>query len=317
LPLTDFIVPLTRTLASTVRVLRPDRPAVSADVVPTAEGDPLLMRYAAIPGDNGAVITRELARSLPVAEIGQTLTLVVDRRRQGKPEELHFSVEICGILPDAADWKSRVYLPLNRVLDMEHYRDGLDSTSTDSPKTPQTYAGFRMYVTGLDAVIPMRDELKHRGIDAYTFAREVETIQNLQHGLTLTAVLVGGVTLAGMSFSLASLTVANVRRKARLFAQSRLMGLRLGELLCLPLMQTALIGMAAALGSLLLYAGTAALINAAAGPWLEPDEHACRLPVVQILVLHAGALGLACLCGLTAGRRILTLQPAEVLRRDA
>ncbi len=314
LPLTDFIVPLTRTLASTVRVLRPDRPAVSADVVPTAEGDPLLLRYAAVPGHNGAVITRELARSLPDAGIGQSLTLVVDRRRQGKPEELRFSVEICGVLPDAADWKARVYLPLARVLDMERYRDGLDAGSADSP---QTYAGFRMYVTGLDAVIPMRDELKRRGIDAYTFAREVETIQNLQQGLTLTALLVGGVTLAGMTFSLASLTVANVRRKARLFAQSRLMGLRLGELLCLPLVQTALIGAAAALGSLVLYAGTAALINAAAGPWLEPGEHACRLPAVQILVLHAGALGLACLCGLSAGRRILMLQPAEVLRRDA
>ncbi len=316
LPLTDFIVPLTRTLASTVRVLRPDRPAANADVVPTAEGDPLLMRYAAIPGDNGAVITRELARSLPDAGIGRSLTLVVDRRRQGKPEELRFPVKICGVLPDAADWKARIYLPLARVLDMERYRDGLDPGSTDSPGAPQTYAGFRMYVTGLNAVIPMRDELKRRGIDAYTFAREVETIQNLQQGLTLTALLVGGVTLAGMTFSLASLTVANVGRKARLFAQSRLMGLRLGELLCLPLMQTALIGAAAALGSLLSYAGTAAIINAAAGPWLEPGEYACRLPITQILVLHTGALGLACLCGLAAGRRILMLQPAEVLRRD-
>ncbi len=317
LPLTDFIVPLTRTLASTVHVLRPDRPAVSADVVPTAEGDPLLLRYAAVPGHNGAVITRELARSLPDAGVGRSLTLEVTRRRQGKPEALRFTVEICGVLPDAADWKARVYLPLARVLAMERYRDGLDAGNADTPDVPQTYAGFRMYVTGLNAVIPMRDELKRRGIDAYTFAREVETIQNLQQGLTLTALLVGGVTLAGMTFSLASLTVANVRRKARLFAQSRLMGLRLGELLCLPLVQTALIGAAAALGSLVLYAGTAALINAAAGPWLEPGEHACRLPVVQILALHAGALGLACLCGLAAGRRILTLQPAEVLRRDA
>lgn len=231
-------------------------------------------------------------------------------------------VRVHAVLPDAADWKNRVYLPLPLLLDMERYRDGFAVPAHGWPgKAPtsaaRSFAGFRMYVDSLEAVIPIRDALKRRGIDAYTCAREVEAILDLKQALTLTALLVGGVTLAGMAFSLASLAVANVRRKALFFAQGALMGLSRRELLALPLLQMTFTALLAASCSLLFYAAAAALLDLAAAPWLESGESACALPGAQVLPLYAGSLLLACLCGGVACRQLLTLQPAEVLRRDA
>ncbi len=323
LPSVAFVAPLTRTLASTVQVQREGRPPVLADVLPTAAGDPLLERYASVPSEHGAVITQELARSMPKAVPGQELTLVVTRRHDGKAQEAVCRVRLHAILPDAADWKSRIYLPLPLLLDMERYRDGYEVSRLGWSGLPEpagqdrSYAGFRMYVNSLDDVIPMRDALKQRGIDAYTFAREVETIQGLKHALTLTTLLVGGVTLAGMAFSLVSLSVANVSRKARMYAQGSLMGLKRGELLALPLLQMGFVALLAASASLVFYGCAAMLLDMVAGPWLLAGESACSLPGEQVAMLYIGALVLSCLCGVSACRHLLRLQPAEVLRRDA
>ncbi len=323
LPSVAFIVPLTRTLASTLRIVRAGRPPATADALPTAPGDPLLERYASVPPEDGAVITQELARSLPGVVPGSELTLLVSRRHEGHMQEVSCAVRVHAVLPDAADWKARMYLPLSLLLDMERYRDGLTvagrnwSGNAGGEDGQRSYAGFRMYVNSLEAVIPMRDELKRRGIDAYTFAREVEAIQSLKQALTLTTLLVGGVTLAGMAFSLASLAVANVRRKARFFAQGSVMGLSRRELLALPLLQMTFVALLAASCSLLFYGCAAAILDTAAAPWLRDGESACSLPPQQVAVLYAGSLVLACLCGVAACRRLLRLQPAEVLRRDA
>ena len=323
LPSVAFVVPLTRTLASTVHVQREGRPPIPADVLPTASGDPLLERYAAIPPEDGAVITQELARSLSAAVPGQELTLVVTRRHEGKAQKVVCRVRLHAILPDAADWKSRIYLPLPLLLDMERYRDGFAVPRLGWSGLPEpagqerSYAGFRMYVNGLDDVIPMRDALKQRGIDAYTFAREVETIQGLKHSMTCITFLVGGVTLVGMAFSLVSLSVANVRRKARMYAQGNLMGLKQQELLALPLLQMGFVAVLAASASLVFYGCAALLLDMVAAPWLLVGESACSLPAEQVALLYAAALVLSCLCGVSACRHLLGLQPAEVLRRDA
>ena len=322
LPQVAFVVPQTRTLASTVQVTRPDRPPVSADVLPTATGDPLLERYTSVPPEDGAVITRELARSLPHVAVGQILPLTITRRVNGRPESVVYPMRLHGILPDAADWKAHIYVPSALLLDMEHYRDGFAVPKRGWPGAEPSgeqrrYAGFRMYVASLEAVIPVRDELKRRGIDAYTFAREVETIQGLKSALTLVTLLVGGVTLAGMAFSLASLATANVRRKALFFAQGHLMGLSRRELLLLPLLQMGFTALLAASTSLVLYGCAAIILEFTAAPWLESGEHACQLPGAHIAALYVGAFALACLCGLAACRHLLTFRPEEVLRRDA
>lgn len=316
-----FIVPQTRTLASSVLIPREGRPNMVADVIPTKEGDPLLLRYASIPEENEAVITQELARSLSDARIGKDIDLAVTRRRSGKDERVFSRVRIVGILPDAADWKAHVYLPFSHLLDMEHYRDGYAVPSRKwegetAIEMEKNYAGFRMYAKDPEAVLTIRDALKKLGIDAWTSAREVETIQGIKNALSLITLLVGGVTLVGMALSLASLAIGNVRRKARLTAQGHLMGLSRIQLVSVPLVQMAITSLLAATCSLIFYALVAHLLHFAASPWLEQGESATQLEVTHVFLLYAGSFLLSCLCGLTASVSLLSLQPAEVLRRE-
>ena len=322
LPHVAFIVPQTRTLAGTVIIPRKGRPNTTADVVPTQAGDPLLMRYASVPGEGEAVITQELARALPTSSVGSSIDLVVTRRLQGKDERVSCSVRIVGVIPDAADWKAHVYLPLPDLLAMERYRDGFAvpergwEGEAEPEKRQRTYAGFRMYVQNPEAVLTVRDALKEQGIDAWSNAREVETIQGLKNALSLITLLVGGATLAGMAFSLASLAVANVRRKARLIAQGYLMGLERRQILGIPLIQMAITALFAVTCSFVFYAAVAQIIHWAASPWLEAGERACELEAIHCLALYGGAFVLSLLCGICASLPLLSLQPAEVLRRE-
>ncbi|MBQ7607349.1 MAG: ATP-binding cassette domain-containing protein [Desulfovibrionaceae bacterium] len=322
-PAVAFIVPQTRSLASTVLIPREGKPATAADVIPTAQGDPLLLRYARVPGQGEAVITNELARSLTEPANGKEIDLIVSRRVDGRDERVFCRVRIVGILPDAADWKAHVYLPLDLLIDMERYRDGFSVPKREwkgeaYPEDAVTsYAGFRMYVKNPEAVLTVRDALKEQGIDAWTHAREVETIQGLQRALSLITLLVGGVTLAGMSVSLASLAVGNVRRKARLTAQGRLMGLGWGQLVSVPLIQMALTSLFAASCSLIFSVLVAHILQWAASPWLEAGERACQLESMHLALLYVGSLCISCVCGFAASFSLFSLQPAEVLRRDS
>jgi putative ABC transport system permease protein len=232
---------------------------------------------------------------------------------------------VAGILPDAADWKNNLYAPLAFVEAVERYRDGFAVPELGWPgETPppvdeeegRSYAGFRMYVKSLDDVVVMRDFLMARGIEAYTFAREVESLCGIRHALPLGALLIGGTALCGLGLSLVSLSAANTRRKLRIFAQTRLMGLYARESLLFPLAQSCLVSLGAASLSLALYAGVAWGFDRACASWLAPGESVCRLPLAALAPLYLGSLVFACICASGAGRSLINLEPAAVLRRD-
>lgn len=320
-PSVSFLVPRTRTLAASVSLDGTDGRRITADLVPTAEGDPLL-GHAGLPfPERGLVITRQLERQLPPLGAGRELQLFVNRMDGGRLERVSVSLPVLGVLPDAADWKAHIYVPLAFTEAVERYRDGFAVPEfgwpgrTDYP--PRTYAGFRMYVRTLDDVVRMRDFLMKEGIEAYTAAREVETVQALRRALLFATTLIGGVTIAGMVFSLASFAVSSVSRKEHFFAQARLMGFPARTLLLFPVGQMALCALCAASLSLILYGAVATVFDVVCADHLLQGESVCRIPFIYILQLYAGALFLSLICCIGAGKSLLRLQPAEVLRRHA
>jgi putative ABC transport system permease protein len=174
-----------------------------------------------------------------------------------------------------------------------------------------------MYVHTLEDVVKMRDRLNERGIEAYTLAREVETLQHLRLGLLAITMVIGGVTVSGMALALSSYAVSGVKRKDRTFAQIRLMGFRSRDLLLFPVSQTVLSALLAASLALFVYRGAAWGFDALWRAWLREGESACHIPFSYVVGLYFGALVLACVCNIGAVGHLLHLQPAEVLRRDA
>lgn len=324
-PAVDFLIPRTRMLAANVILASSGGNVHDGDLIPSDDRDPVLQRYGIKLPDHGVVLTQNLARLLPDVNIGDAVEVRVSRRHDGRFEQVAYQAKIAGILPDAADWKNNLYAPLAFVEAVERYRDGFAVPELGWPGEKQSlvdavegrsYSGFRMYVKTLDDVVVMRDFLMARGIEAYTHAREVETLRGIRHALSLGALLIGGTALFGLGMSLASLSAATVRRKLRIFAQTRLMGLYARESLLFPLIQSCLVSLGAASLSLALYAVAAWGFDVASAAWLEPGESVCRLPFSALVPLYLGSMLFACLCASGAGRSLLNLQPAAVLRRD-
>jgi len=324
-PSVDFLIPSTRTLAASVMVAATGGGVQAGDLVPSGDGDPALHRYGLTLPDDGIVLTQNLARLLPGLSVGDEVEIHVSRRHNGRLEQVRRTVKVAGILADAADWKNDIYAPLAFVEAVERYRDGFavpklgwpgDAPPPVDEAEGRSYAGFRMYVKTLDDVVVMRDFLAARGIEAYTFAREVETLRGLRHALSLGMLLIGGTALCGLGLSLASLSAANARRKLRVFAQTRLMGLYARESLLFPLVQSCLVSLGAASLSLALYALAAWGFDRACAAWLTAGESVCRLPLSALAPLYLGSLIFACLCASGAGKSLINLQPAAVLRRD-
>ncbi len=320
-PSVSFLVPLTRTLAASVSLDGQDGKRLTVDLVPTAEGDPVL-DYSDLPfPEKGLIITRQLERQLPPLTEGQGLQLFVNRMSGGRLERVSVSLPVLGILPDAADWKPHIYVPLAFAEAVERYRDGFAVPEFGWPgqtgQPEQTYAGFRMYVRALDDVVLMRDALMREGIEAYTAAREVENVLALRRALFFATALVGGVTIVGMLFSLASFAVSSVNRKEHFFAQARLMGFPARTLLLFPVGQMTLCALCAASLSLLLYGAVATIFDVVCADHLRQGESVCRIPFSYVLQLYAGSLFLSLICCVGAGKSLLRLQPAEVLRRRA
>ncbi|MBQ3170656.1 MAG: ATP-binding cassette domain-containing protein [Mailhella sp.] len=318
-PSVSFLVARTRTLAASVNLVGAKGKRLSADLVPTAEGDPLL-GYADITfSEKGVVITRQLERSLSAVEGECSLELFVSRMHGGRLERVSVSVPVLGVLPDSADWKSHIYAPLSFTEAVERYRDGFSVPEfgwTGKEGSPErTYAGFRMYVKSLDDVVVMRDFLMREGIESYTSAREVENIQALKRTLSFVTILIGGVTIVGMMMSLASFSVSNVNRKEHFFAQARLMGFSGCSLLLFPVGQMILCAICASSLSLLFYGGAAVIFDVVCASYLQHGESICRIPAIYTAMLYSGALILSLICCVGAGRKLLRLQPAEVLRR--
>ncbi len=322
----DFLVPTTRVLSATVMVGRAGEKLFPADVIPTAQGDPLLGRHDIQPLPHAVVITQHFARNFQNVAPGDILSFSVSRRKNNQMEDITFALPVQGILPDAADWKEHVYLDLRFARAIEAYRDGMDFVipgqdkalaSAGDDASPAVYASFRMYVKTLEDVVRMRDYLKTRNIDAYTFAEQVENIQDVKRILLMVTLVVGGITLLGMAFAQASMAVAGVRRKARVFAQAQLLGFRTRCLVLFPVFQLWITAAAACALSFLGYLGAAALLRVAFGSFLGEGGVVCKMPTILALEVCLFSLIIACVCGSVAAWHVLRMETAEVLRRDA
>jgi len=318
-PSVSYLVARTRTLAASVSLAGADGRRLSADLVPTSEGDPLLGHCGLPFPKHGVVITRQLERKLPEVEGERKLELFVTRMHEGRLERISVTLPVQGVMPDSSDWKPHIYAPLTFIEAVERYRDGFSvpdyGWSGNEGLPERTYAGFRMYVKTLDDVVTMRDFLMAEGIEAYTAARDVENVRALRRALFFTTFLIGGVTLIGMTLSLASFSVSSVSRKEHIFAQASLMGFPSRALLSFPSGQMLICAVFAASLSLVLYGGAATIFDYVCSAYLLPGESVCRIPASYIFSLYSGSLVLSLLCCTGAAKKLLRIQPAEVLRR--
>lgn len=329
-----FVLPRTRSIAATMDLSAGNgdaRSVLVASLEPTAEGDPLLLRFGAtVPSMPqspdaeaiGVTLSSSAAEKLHLKQ-GDTLNGKVERRFQGKVQTARVALRVTAVLPLAAQQKDVAYVPLPLMEATEDYRDGRAVpelgaqngwTGEPRPQGERVYPGFRLYARGLDHVMPLREAFAAQKLDVYTHAEEIEQVTALARALNLIFALICAATAIGFLASTASSVLAGIKRKERVLGLLRLHGFTTGKLMLFPLAQsllTALAGTALASG---VYGVAAFAINKLFSASVTGMEQVCLLLPEHFVLAFAAVSGLALLAALAPALRAARVEPSEVIR---
>ena len=329
-----FVLPRTRSIAATMDLSAGNgdaRSVLVASLEPTAEGDPLLLRFGAtVPSMPqspdaeaiGVTLSSSAAEKLHLKQ-GDTLNGKVERRFQGKVQTARVALRVTAVLPLAAQQKDVAYVPLPLMEATEDYRDGRAVpelgaqngwTGEPRPQGERVYPGFRLYARGLDHVMPLREAFAAQKLDVYTHAEEIEQVTALARALNMIFALICAATAIGFLASTASSVLAGIKRKERVLGLLRLHGFTTGKLMLFPLAQsllTALAGTALASG---VYGVAAFAINKLFSASVTGMEQVCLLLPEHFVLAFAAVSGLALLAALAPALRAARVEPSEVIR---
>jgi putative ABC transport system permease protein len=317
-----FIVPNTRRIAASLSALHhppTGRRLRALQMIPTAQGDPLLAGQTRWPSaSNELVLSAPAARALD-ARVGDDLEARIDRRRDNRDESVNWPVRVTGIAPPTATQEEAAFVPLALLVATEDYRDGLAVpdlgwTGAAPREGPRDYARFRLYARSIYDVGGLEDVLRREGIEVRTQAAEIETMQSLDRNLGRVFWLIAVIGTLGFLASLAANLLANVERKRRELSVVRLIGFPTRSIVLFPVAQALLVGLIGALCAMTVYFPVAMVLNSWFAKSLRSGEYICRLLPVHLLVALAATLTCAGLAAAWAGYRAARIDPAEGLR---
>ncbi|MGZ9156908.1 MAG: ABC transporter permease, partial [Candidatus Binatia bacterium] len=126
-PDVEFVIPTILRGASVIGVRTGTSGKTNTfDIIPTADGDPLLQVFgASIPSEGEIVLSRAAAEQLGKIEAGADVALEITRQRGGRRDRENVPVRVIAILPFEADGLQRVYAPVRLATAVERYREGL------------------------------------------------------------------------------------------------------------------------------------------------------------------------------------------------
>lgn len=317
-----FVVPRTRTLAATMDLIGPGGKVLSGiDVLPTAEGDPLLAPGLPVPlGLHDVALSHTAAGRLGVAP-GDRIDGVVGRRLDGVQQRIEIPLAVVAVLSEAAFRRDGAFASVPLLVATEDYRDGLavaslgvDTGAASASQTARSYAGLRLYARSLEDVAPLAADLRAQGFDVLTRAKEIQTVQAIDRTLSFIFLVIATVAATGFLLSMAASIWANVDRKRRDLALLRLVGLKTSALMVFPASQALIVAVGGLLLSALLYTVVSQLFNATLAANLARDEFVCRLYAGHGLLASVLTLGFALAASAFGAYRAAKIDPAESLR---
>lgn len=315
-----FVIPRTRTIAASVLLeYRGSSGTASAQVelVPTADGDPLLSGTATPRGHDQTVLSTAAATRLGVG-VGESITMLVSRTVGGLHEHVALPLEVAAIAPERAFSRQAAFVSLALLSATEEYRDGFEVSQFgwggDPAESRTSWAGFRLYARSIFDVERLQADLRASGLDVRTSAAEIDTVLRLDHNLTMlfwAIALMGGT---GCLVAIGASLSANAQRKRREIGVLRLVGFSTSSTSIFPAIQAALIGGLGSALAIVAYWVTSQAINSCFGAELEAGEVVCRLGARHVAIATLGAIGCALVASVVAGRSVARIDPSEVLR---
>lgn len=318
-PDVSFLVPRTRSIAATMELGSDNSTRnVRVELIPTADGDPLLAPGDAVPeGVTQVVLSHTTAQKLQVAT-GDKLDGSLARQFRGLKERVHLPLTVAAVAPARAFSRDGAFVSVALLEALEDFRDGRAVASMgwqgDDSDDNRTYPGFRLYARSIYDVAGLRDAFADLGVDVHTRAADIELVQHMNRNLTAIYWVIAVIGLFGFSLSLGANLWANVDRKRKELSVLRLVGFRTMDIAWFPMVQalyTAVFGWLLAVG---LYQAVSRVINEMMASQLEAGQMVCRLLPHHYEIALALTAGASVISAGLAGLRSARVEPSESLR---
>ena len=318
-----FLVPRTRALAASIRLLAPDSDIgriIDVELIPSGDEDPALAGgdIAAPEGYRSVVLSEGAAEKLGVAAGGR-VEGVVTRTRRDNLETVRLPMSVVDIAPRTAFARDGVFVSRDLLIAVEDFLDGravpaLGWEGAAPRPDDRAFAGFRMYARNLDDVAPLRAELLRQNIDVRTSVADISLVQTLDRNLGIVYWIIAAISILGYCMSFATSVWANVDRKRREFSVLRLTGFRTGDIVWFPILQAAFTALLAWLLATAVFFVVQGLLNALFAPTIGGGEPVARLRLWHVGVALLLTLAAAVAAALVGGRRVAQLEPSIGLR---
>lgn len=290
----------------------------NAEVIPTADGDPLLGTLQLL-HDDEVVLTQEAARKLAV-KVGDTLTLRVSRQLEERREWGRKSLTVAGILPATYFNRAALFTRLSLLLALENFKDGYAiadfGVSSGEPLSgkPPRYARARLYAKDIDRVASLERDLRTQRIETSSRLADIENVKSINRVLGVIFNTIAATALIGCIASLIGSFIANVDRKRKHIAVLRLLGFTSPAVGVYVILQGCLLSLLAYVGGYGIYLIASQLFNRALAGNQATDQMLCKITLEHSLLAMVITLVVALLVASIGAWRAINIEPAQSLR---
>ncbi|TDS98883.1 ABC transporter permease [Erwinia rhapontici] len=290
----------------------------SAEVIPTASGDPLLGSLI-LRHDNEVVLTQEAARKLAVS-VGETIDLRVNRLFEERREWGRQRLTVVGILPATYFNRPAIFTRPTLLLMLEHFRDGFATpalgVSSGNPLSDMSprYARARLYAKDIDQVAGLERDLRAQRIETASRLADIENVKSINRVLGVIFNTIAATALIGCIASLVGSFIANVDRKRKHIAVLRLLGFTGPAVGLYVMIQGCLLSLLAYVGGYSIYLIASQVFNRVLAGSQATGQMLCKITPMHSLLAMALTAVVALLVASIGAYRAIHIEPAQSLR---
>ena len=314
-----FAIGQTRSLNTLADIIKDKSHFIeSAEVIPTAKGDPLLGDLQ-LKNNHEVILTTEAARQLAVTK-GDIVHLRVMRQLNEHREWGDKELKVAGVLPPTYFNRSAIFVPESLLLLLERFRDGYISqelgveTGINTKFKENIFSKARLYASNIEVVAELDRWLKEQRIETISRLAEIENIKSINRVLDLIFNTIAITALIGCISSLIGSFLANVDRKRKNIAVLRLLGFTGPSVGFFIIIQGLIITAIAYLGGYSFYLVGSEIFNQTLANNQSTEHMVCQITMAHSVIAFVISLIIATTVASIGAYRAIAIQPAESLR---
>ncbi|MFC0179849.1 ABC transporter permease [Thorsellia kenyensis] len=320
----EFVIPLTRSLNAQADFVNNNRYFIeNVEIIPTANGDPLLAHQSRDLDFNEVILSSKTAQTLNIQK-GETIKMIISRKVNNQLEKWNQEMKVVDTLETNYFNRSAAFISLETLIVTERYKDGditdIDDFLTDHEKVSalikdkKEFAKFRLFASSLDDVNTLANMLLASNIETTTRQADIANVQAISYVLNIIFSVIAWITFIGCVASLTGAFLANIDRKRKDLAVLRLLGFSKKAVGFYILLQAAMMTTVGfALACALYYLGSY-IFNSTLGAAIPQQGFVSVLTGFHLLIALSLSLLLSISVALIGVYRASRILPAESLR---